>query len=182
MLRDNSSHLGRFLKKKERFSVPKLARPTFHLVVIILGTPAYRDPAHLCVPHIQGAFSSVSPVVKKGVSPWRTRSRSFSAREKEERWGKKEENTKHVDENVKNDKQGSSCMKGRPGLDGTIAWWYTGRRGIILLIVPRALSPSAVVIPGVLLVLPGLHVNLSTGGGKKRLLAGCISTSTRASS
>ena len=50
---------------------------------------------------------------------------------------------------------GSERMKAGPGFDGTIAWWYPGRRGIILLIVPRALSPSAVVIPGVLLVLPG---------------------------
>lgn len=45
-------------------------------------------------------------------------------------------------------------MKAGPSFDGTIARWYPGRRAIILLIVPRAVSPSAVVIPGVLLVLP----------------------------
>lgn len=65
-----------------------------------------------------------------------------------------EKNTKHT-LTKRRTISGSERMKAGPGFDGTIARWYPGRRGIILLIVPRALSPSAVVIPGVLLVLPG---------------------------
>lgn len=64
----------------------------------------------------------------------------------------------------------SPCMGGTM-FDGVIAWQYLGRRGIILLIVPQALSPSAVVISGVLLVLPGCML---TQLSKKSFMLHCI--------
>lgn len=70
-----------------------------------------------------------------------------------------------------------------PGLDCTIAWWYPGRRAIILLIVlPRAVSPSAVVIPAVLLVLPGCALTFVLARQKKKTFTGISPSPTELAS
>lgn len=102
-----------------------------------------------------------------------TRSRSFWKKKKRRR---KEKNTKHVHEKT-NDK-GIGAHESRARFRWYDSMVVPGATGYYIIDRPSSSVPISCRDPWRSPGTTGLHVNLCTRGGKKRLQVGCISTTT----